>query len=353
MVDSVLCRSFSTGGAGSGTSCPACLASVGVNFSLSRRRRSDRGRAASSRLRALLTSPYAESLVENDDRGPDPDPLPEPEPPRTFPEPSAEHEESAPPAASAASEPFVGAGPGPDAPPFNTVPESVRPVGPRARTGSRRDWSYLLGRLDPGLPGTRALAIVGLIAALIAAGYLWRSRPVPQEAPKAARATVTTPQMPGTDSPVSPGAPPSGSYAVHVAGKVRRPGIVTVPAGSRVADAVNAAGGAKPGADTSTVNLARRVVDGEQILVGVPGASAAGAAGASTLAPGAPGSAQLDLNTATVEQLQQLPGVGPVLAQRMADFRTQHGGFQSVDQLRAVTGIGERRFAELKDQVRV
>jgi competence protein ComEA len=132
---------------------------------------------------------------------------------------------------------------------------------------------------------------------------------------------------------------------VAVAGKVRRPGLVRLPDGARVADALEAAGGVLPGADPGLVNLARKVTDGEQILVGLdaPGASGAGPAGAP--AAGQP----VNLNTATAGQLDQLPGVGAVLAQRIVDRRP----YKSVDELREVDGIGEARFQKLKKLVTV
>src|SRR5262249_26642275 len=144
------------------------------------------------------------------------------------------------------------------------------------------------------------------------------------------------------------GRAPAAKVVVHVAGKVRRPGVVTLAAGARVTEAIKAAGGPRPGAGIGSLNLARRVVDGERILVGQPGAAApAGAAGGG--GQGTP----LDLNAATLEQFQQLPGVGPVLAQRIVDYRTQHDGFRSVEQLREVTGIGARRFTDLRALVQV
>ncbi|MGH3905283.1 MAG: helix-hairpin-helix domain-containing protein, partial [Pseudonocardiaceae bacterium] len=143
---------------------------------------------------------------------------------------------------------------------------------------------------------------------------------------------------------------------VSVVGKVARPGLVRVPDGSRVADALEAAGGALPGTDLVALNLARRLSDGEQLLVGVappPGQPVQGgvvgapAGAAPTAAP------MVDLNTATLEQLDTLPGVGPVTAQRILDWRAAHGRFTSVDQLREVDGIGEVRFSKLKELVRV
>ncbi|MBC7269062.1 MAG: ComEA family DNA-binding protein, partial [Streptomyces sp.] len=129
-----------------------------------------------------------------------------------------------------------------------------------------------------------------------------------------------------------------------------------LPAGSRVADALDAAGGVRPGTDTDGLNRARFLVDGEQVVVGGPAPAAApvpaaGAGGGGALAGVAP-VAPVSLNTATAEQLDTLPGVGPVLAQHILDYRTQHGGFRSVDELREVKGIGERRFADLRDLVR-
>jgi competence protein ComEA len=117
-----------------------------------------------------------------------------------------------------------------------------------------------------------------------------------------------------------------------------------------VIDALEAAGGALPGAQTSALNLARVLTDGEQILVGVPPPAG------SAQPPGSTGSqpaGQVDLNTATLDQLEELPGVGPVLAQRILDYRLKQGRFTSVDELRSVSGIGDQRFAELKDLVRV
>jgi competence protein ComEA len=249
----------------------------------------------------------------------------------------------APPAASLRSSPQ------PPDEPVETAPDAGGPEGVADRT--------LIGRLDPGLPGARALAVVGLLAALIAGGYLWMSRPAPRSVPEPASASLTVSSGPPA-VPATPGAPgaavpgPGATVVVHVAGKVRRPGVVTLPAGARVSEAIRAAGGLRPGAVTGSLNLARRVVDGEQIPVGVPAAAGQAAGPSPATTGGAPGT-PLDLNTATLEQFQQLPGVGPVLAERIVAYRTQHGGFRGVAQLREVSGIGERRFADLRDLVRV
>ena len=145
-----------------------------------------------------------------------------------------------------------------------------------------------------------------------------------------------------------------GAVVVHVAGEVRSAGVYRVRAGSRVADAVERAGGATRRADLSQVNLAAKVEDGRQILVPrrVPAAAAAASAPAGAAAPGQP-AVPLNLNTATLEQLDQLSGIGPATAQKIIDYREEHGGFGSVEELGEVPGIGDVRLASLREQVRV
>jgi competence protein ComEA len=136
-----------------------------------------------------------------------------------------------------------------------------------------------------------------------------------------------------------------GALYVHVAGMVRRPGLYRLAGGSRVAMAIDRAGGARSGADLSAVNLAMRVQDGQQVLV--PRRGAAPASPTEGAGPGG-GGARLSLATATADQLEQLDGIGPTLAKRIVDYREQHGGFRSLDELKQVEGIGEKRFEALK-----
>ncbi|MEW2408131.1 ComEA family DNA-binding protein [Streptomyces griseoviridis] len=213
-----------------------------------------------------------------------------------------------------------------------------------------------------------ALGALLLVAVLFAVQHFWSGRTQQVRAPEVVRAAAGYRDAKGgageaaavAGEPLAAVSTPGGEIVVDVSGKVRVPGVRRLPAGSRVADALRAAGGVRPGTSTEGLNRARFLVDGEQVVVGgaggagaVSGGGSAGSAGGAV--PGAVGGvpgAPVSLNTATADQLDTLPGVGPVLAQHIVDYRTRHGGFRSVDELRQVNGIGDRRFADLKNLVR-
>jgi competence protein ComEA len=155
---------------------------------------------------------------------------------------------------------------------------------------------------------------------------------------------------------------PAQSALVHVAGAVRRPGVYRLRGGERVKDAVRRAGGARHGADLNAINLAARVADGQQVVVprrGAAGVSAAAGqaspAGGVATEAGVGGAAQppVSLNSATAEQLDTLDGVGPATAQKILDWRQQHGGFRTVDDLSEVPGIGPKKLAALRPKVQL
>jgi competence protein ComEA len=228
-------------------------------------------------------------------------------------------------------------------------------------------------RCNPGRGGAIALSLVALISVLGAATWVAMSQPhrIPVASAEAPEPSAASSIAPGGTlrSPMagSSASPTVTVVVVDVVGLVRRPGVYRLPSGSRVDDAVRAAGGARAGVDLTGLNLARKLSDGEQVAVGVTGAGAsrpeAGSATASGGSGGGPTSGLgsgvgtsagvLDLNSATLSQLDGLPGVGPVLAQRILDWRTAHGRFDAVDQLRSVTGIGDAKFADLKSVVTV
>jgi competence protein ComEA len=270
----------------------------------------------------------------------------------------------------------------PPDPPAGNWAEDEPPLDPapgrwRSALADRLPASLRGAAVDPALRGALSLGLVALLAALVAVVLAWRSAPTPVPVPVAAPAVVAnsapaaiSPAPPAAPGPTSAGPAATGAagLVVDVAGKVRRPGVVTVPSGARVADALQQAGGALPGTDTSALSLARKLVDGEQILVtGKPGTAPAPAGGApagaspsqgtssaATAAEGAsPATGPIDLNTATVDQLDGLPGVGPVLAGRILAWRTEHNGFTSVDQLREVKGLGGKTGQQLMALVRV
>ncbi|WP_433254245.1 helix-hairpin-helix domain-containing protein [Streptosporangium sp. CA-135522] len=207
--------------------------------------------------------------------------------------------------------------------------------------------------LAPGRPGLRLLLLIALAAAIAGGVHAWRSQPQPeplappQPVSGSLRTAPASPLPPRAVSPFpTPGSGAVLEVTVHVTGKVHRPGVITLPLGSRVTDALQAAGGVRKGTGAGALNLARKLVDGEQIVVGMPGSAAAPIVAD-------PAAVVLDLNAATPQQLEQLPGVGEVLARRIVEYRDGHGGFRAVEQLREVSGIGDRKYAEMKDKVRV
>ena len=228
-------------------------------------------------------------------------------------------------------------------------------------------------------------AVVAVLALVVALGcafvlrILWAERAA--EAPPAAGVAgiagqAPTPAWEGRDGPERPATPevvsrsapvtaaaPQAELVVHVVGQVARPGLVRLKAGARVADAIESAGGATRAADLAAMNLARALVDGEQVFVPKPGQEPP-----TVVAPRVPGGATtgdgsgvtgesttglVDLNKADLDALDSLPGVGPVLAQRIVDWRTEHGRFTSVEELGEVSGIGDKMLSQLRPRVTV
>ena len=213
-----------------------------------------------------------------------------------------------------------------------------------------------------------AMVLVALVAAVVAIVAMASARPETEAAPAlpaAVNAMANSSSVPSSSS--------STRIVVSVVGKVANPGLVTLTDGARVEDAVQAAGGVLPGTDVTALNLARKLADGEQIYVGIPvppGAAvpppdpavppdAAGSDNTTKKSKKGKGSSQpalgqkIDLNTASANDLETLPGVGDATAQRIITWRGQHGSFNSIDQLRDVGGIGDAKYAKLKDLVTV
>ncbi|MEU1781483.1 ComEA family DNA-binding protein [Streptomyces abikoensis] len=214
-------------------------------------------------------------------------------------------------------------------------------------------------RLRCGIAPRTLAALTAVLVAAVALGayHFWAGRPRTVRAPAREGPVAASPPVGAVPGPPAPGPSPSArSLVVDVTGKVRRPGVQRLPPGSRVEDALEAAGGARPGVDTAGLNRARVLMDGELIVVGAGPAPGGPAPGVPASAPGAAAglagaAGPVSLNSATLEQLDALPGVGPVLAQHILEYRTQHGGFRSVSDLRHVNGIGARRFTDLKPLV--
>lgn len=242
-----------------------------------------------------------------------------------------------------------------------TIPVPGRHASRRPRSSRlqawRERWPWVAGL------GAVHVAVVATIAAIgvgVAAWMTLSARAQPEPVPELKAAS--TPLVTVPSSPVPQGTGPSSAtgvtvgegrseVTVDVAGKVRRPGIVVLPAGSRVVDALEEAGGARRGVDLTSINLARVLVDGEQILVGVDAPTGVGGSlGAlGTVAPGG----LVNINTADQVALETLPGVGPVTAGAIIGWRSEHGGFGAVDELLEVDGIGEATLARLAPLVTI
>lgn len=190
----------------------------------------------------------------------------------------------------------------------------------------------------------------GVVVALLTGGYLLFNGPSEQRA--SAEPKLPTADMSGSAATTTATSATSDSLVVSIVGHVAEPGLVTLSADARVADALEAAGGVDDSSDRRSVNLARHIDDGEQLYVGVS-APATASRQSNAGNAGAEQSGTVNLNTADLAALQELPHVGEVTAQRIIDWRQEHDQFQDADQLRQVNGIGSKKFAELRDLVRV
>jgi competence protein ComEA len=256
---------------------------------------------------------------------------------------------------------------------------AARPLGYDVRLLDRvRDMLPLSARGRAGFTSHHVTVIALLVACLTAVGAWLALRSTPQAVtvPRIAAVAPTITSDGGAASPAVGGSaptpglgvvvtPPAGSTAatvsaattivVDVAGKVRQPGIVELSTGARVVDAIDAAGGARPQVDLSGLNLARPLVDGEQILVGLPPVTWPAGQPSSVASPSSMTSPAglVNLNTASQAELESLPGVGPVTATAILTWRTEHGAFSSVDELLEVSGIGDATLADLAPLVTV
>ncbi|MBS42136.1 MAG: DNA-binding protein [Nocardioides sp.] len=224
------------------------------------------------------------------------------------------------------------------------------------------------GRVALGASHVAVLAVLVAVALVVTSWWVVRGDAGTAEVVVPVAAGTSVSVEPSAATPEQEGAAPAGGgsvteatvaegelpdeVVVDVAGRVRRPGVLHLPAGSRVVDAIEEAGGARPRVDLSSLNLARVLVDGEQVLVGEPAGAAAPTPSGAAPAPGAP-PALVDLNLADQALLETLPGVGPVTATSILTWREQNGAFTSVHELLEVDGIGDVTLARLEPLVTV
>ncbi len=229
---------------------------------------------------------------------------------------------------------------------------------PAVSASAVADWVH--DRLPPTLQGrvqlgASHLSVVALIVAAALAGTCWwvlgahgDGAAVPDGSRPSPHLSVAALATPVSSPAASPAAPsPSATIVVDVAGKVRRPGIATLPSGARVVDAIEAAGGVRKGVHLRSLNLARVLVDGEQVVVGVPPPRGVAASAASGAQPGGSATPMVNINTAGESELENLPGVGPVTAAAIVQWRSENGAFTAVDELLEISGIGDATLAKM------
>ncbi|HEY2878141.1 ComEA family DNA-binding protein [Nocardioides sp.] len=239
------------------------------------------------------------------------------------------------------------------------APSVARLPGRHASRRTPSTWvlglpDVLRGRVALGSGQLAVVAVLAVVGLALTCWWLVRSgghELAAPSAPTTPRNALATPDGSSTGGPgAAKASAGTGKVVVDVAGKVRRPGIAVLRQGARVIDAVRAAGGARPGVDLAGLNLARVLTDGEQVVVGQ---AAAPVVSGSASAGGSPVGTLVNINTADETALESLPEVGPVTAQSIITWRTQHGGFTSVDQLLDVDGIGDATLAKLTPYVTI